>query len=280
MDAFFATQGPASAATAPPPARWQRWADRLARYGWLVLVAAVAVALIGGVIAVATWQPGGAPPPVDEYLDPPCFGGGGLPSARDLPLILPLLGYLLAIVLGLPGLLAGACDLLCGRPAAGSRRLLPFVGPVLVLTGMEIVPHIVNPCALSWLLGHRWLPGLCAYNPDWGGDFAARWHALGHALVGGLPLAALYTRALRHWHPALTRRGCFTHACSGHTPARRERGGQGWRGCGGGIARARRWDPAPLACLGARCSRCSRCSGERSRRSPIPPPRAARQGWG
>ena len=203
MDAFSAPPGPASAATAPPPARWQRWADRLARYGWLVLVAAVAVALIGGVIAAATWQPGGAPPPppVAECANPPCFGGGGLPSARDLPLILPLLGYLLAIVLGVPGLLAGAYDLLRGRPVAGSRRLLAFVGPLLVLIGMEIVPHIVNPCALSWLLGHRWLPGICAYNPDWGGDFADRWHALDHALVGALPLAALYTLALRRWRP-------------------------------------------------------------------------------
>lgn len=206
MDALPASQGPSSATTA---ARWQRWADRLARSAWLILVAAVTVALIGGVISAITWQPSATPALVVECPDPPCLGGGGLPGVRDLPfilpLLLPLLGYLLAIVLGLPSLLAGADDLLRGRWAVGSRRLLPFVGPLLVFIGVEVVPHLINPGGLSWLLDQRWFPGLCAYNPDWGGDVTDRWHALDHALVGALPLTALYSLALRRWHPTVAR---------------------------------------------------------------------------
>ena len=75
----------------------QRWADRLARYTWLVLGIAVALALVGGVVYAAAWQPrtGAVEAPVDACANPPCFGGGDLPGVRDLPLVIPVLGYLL-----------------------------------------------------------------------------------------------------------------------------------------------------------------------------------------
>ena len=41
---------------------------------------------------------------------------------------------------------------------------------------------------------------------DHGVDVAERWHALDHALVGALPTAALYGRALRRWRPDIARR--------------------------------------------------------------------------
>ncbi len=197
-------------ATEPVPAtraaRWQRGADRLARYAWLILLAAVALALLGGIVYAATWQPRAdtVQAPVDECEDPPCFGGGGLPGIRDLPVVIPVLGHLLAIVLGLPSLVAGAWSLLRGRWAAGGRRLLPFVGPVLVFVGMEIVPHMVSPCALAQALGSSTLPGICERTAH-GVDIKDRWHALDHALVGALPLAALYWLALRRWHPTVIR---------------------------------------------------------------------------
>ncbi len=188
-------------------ARWQRVADRLARWAWPVLLASVALALLGGAV-VGAWNPEteGPEPYVDECADPPCFGGGGLPGARDLPVVLPFLGYGLAIVLGVPSVVAGGWDLLQGRWAAGGRRLLAFAGPVLVVVGTELVPHLVSPC-LPAELGAAWVPGACERHPVHGWDIEDRWHALDHALVGALPMAALYRLALRRWRPAIARFG-------------------------------------------------------------------------
>ena len=191
--------------TRVPPARWQRMADRLARWAWPVLLVSVALALVGGV-AVGAWNPAVEPPEpsVDECVDPPCFGGGGLPGAHDLPVTLPFLGYGLAVALGLPSLLAGGWDLLRGRWSAGGRRLLAFVGPVLVFVGTEIVPHLASPC-LPAVLGADWLPPGCE-RTEQGIDVAGRWHPLDHALVGAVPMAALYRLALRRWRPDVARR--------------------------------------------------------------------------
>ena len=187
-------------------ARWQRAADRLARRAWQVLLASVALALVGGLF-VAAWNPdtGDPQPYVDACENPPCFGGGGLPGARDLPVVLPFLGYGLAIVLGLPSLLAGGWDLLRGRWPAVGQRVLAFVGPVLVVAGMEIVPHLVSPC-LPAELGAGWLPPVCERTEGYGFDVAGRWHALDHALVGAVPMAALYGLALHRWRPDMVRR--------------------------------------------------------------------------
>lgn len=179
-------------ARAVPAARWQRLADRLAQYGWPILLVSIAVGLIGGVILAAIWQP-------DESV-----GGMSGPGLRDLPMIISTLGYLLVILLGVPSLLAGAWDFLRGHWTAGGRRILVFVGPVLLLVGTEIVPHLLNPCLFALELGGKRLPGLCDYG-EWGTDFAARWHLLDHTLVGAIPFAALYWLALRKWRPGVAR---------------------------------------------------------------------------
>ena len=176
-------------------ARWQRGADRLARVGWLVLLAAVAVALVGGAVAAALPQSSG-----DE------IGSGGGPGWRDLPWIVSMLGYGLTVLLGLPSLLAGVWDLGRGRRRAGVRRALPFVGPVLVFAGIELLPHLLNPCTIPYELGGRDLPGICETDPAWGADVASRYHLLDHALVGALPMAAFYRLALRRWRPDVARR--------------------------------------------------------------------------
>ncbi len=142
---------------------------------------------------------------VDECPAPPCFGGGGLPGLDSLPWIVATLGYGLALLLSLPSLAVGSWDLLRGRWAAGAGRVLTFVGPVLVFVGIEMLPHLLNPCGLPYALGSRDLPGFCMTNPEWGADVEERYHLLDHALVGGLPLAALYWLVLRTWRPALAR---------------------------------------------------------------------------
>lgn len=191
----------------PRQARWQRSADWLAGYGWVVVLVAVVAALGGGTIYTATWQPRAldgavAAPGRDARPDPPCFdvGGTGLPDLRDLLSIVPILGCLLAIELGLPSLLAGAWDGLRGRWAAGGRRLLACVGPALLFVGTEVFPHLVSPCFWALTLGGARLPELyCAYSLEWSADVADRWRPLSHALVGALPLTALYYWALRRW---------------------------------------------------------------------------------
>ena len=192
---------------ASPSARWQRVADRLARYAWLILLVSVAIALIGGVVSAVVWRPDadGVPAEVAECENPPCFGGGGLPGLQDLPWTISMLGYGLVILLGLPSLLAGARDLLRGRRAVGARRSLVFVGPLLVFILIELLPHVLNPCTTPYELGSRDLPRICQTNPEWGADVEDRYHLLDHALVGALPMAALYWLGLRRCHPAVAR---------------------------------------------------------------------------
>lgn len=167
----------------------QRVADQMAGYGWRLLLAAVCVALVGGVIEVFVWEP--SPGPSSDVCPRPPCGPEGLPGLSDVATVLPILGYLLAIVLGIPSLIFGTWDLAHGRGRDGGRRLLAFVGPVLVLVGTEIVPHIANLglCAA--------VSELCSYSPDWGSDISDRWHPLDHAVLGALPMTAIYWRARR-----------------------------------------------------------------------------------
>ncbi len=76
---------------------------------------------------------------------------------------------------------------------------------MLVFVGIELLPHLLNPCSIPYELGRRDLPGICEINPEWGADVESRYHLLDHALVGALPLMALYTLALRLRSPAVAR---------------------------------------------------------------------------
>lgn len=183
--------------------RWQRLADQLARYGWLVLLVSITIGLIGGLIIAALgyrWQPTENVPAVVECVDPPCFGGGGMPGLQSLPMVITMMGYGLSILLGVPSLLAAVWDFLRGRWGAAGRRTLTFVGLLIFLVGVEILPHLVNPCFLALELGGKRFPGMCDYG-EWGADFVDRWHLLNHTLVGAIPFAALYWLALRKWRP-------------------------------------------------------------------------------
>lgn len=75
--------------------------------------------------------------------------------------------------------------------------MLTFLGPVLVLIGTEIIPHLFNPCYYALQLGRRY-PSVCEYA-EWGADFSSRWHLANHTLVGAIPLVLLYRLAIRKW---------------------------------------------------------------------------------
>jgi hypothetical protein len=75
-----------------------------------------------------------------------------------------------------------------GRNALGLAAVA-VGGPLLVLVGGELVPHLVNPCVLPDMAGVE-PPGFCVTTPE-GADVPDNWHALDHAVVGFLPLSLL-----------------------------------------------------------------------------------------
>ncbi len=177
-----------------------RLADRLAHVGWVVLLLSVGFGVVGGAV-VAVWNPDTAPPPrqAEECANPPCFGGGGAPRLEDMPAVVPILGSALAVLLGVPSALRGVSAIARGRWSHGLRRLLVVVGPVLLIVGMEIVPHVINPCLVADLRGGE-LPVFCERTES-GADIADRLHALYHAVVGAIPMLAIYGWALHRWQP-------------------------------------------------------------------------------
>jgi hypothetical protein len=104
-----------------------------------------------------------------------------------------MMGYGLAILLGMASGIAGV------RSRQGPRRAIrslpPFIGPLLILIGTEIVPHVLSPCLVTETR-------ICELTSE-GADVRDRWHPLDHALVGALPMASLYWITLRRWRPDL-----------------------------------------------------------------------------
>lgn len=185
--------------------RHRQHVDRAARVGLLLVLVAAALGAAAGGLAVATHQPSDSVTPVvDPCPDPPCFGGGGAPSLADIPSILPVACLLLSALCGLPGLLR-AVTRTVRRRRDRSRRILPFVGPLVVLVLMEVLPHVLNPCVLADAAGARLPPG-CSRGED-GVDVADRFHTLDHALVGLVPAALGYRALLLRRRPDLAGRG-------------------------------------------------------------------------
>ncbi len=128
---------------------------------------------------------------MDPCPDPPCFGGGPAPSLADVPGFAHLLVFGLALVLSV---LASATGLLAAVRRGGTRRLglalAAGAGTLLVMTGGEIVPHLLNPCFVAEWLGAS-TPGFCETGLN-GSDIADNWHLLDHALTGFLPLVLVF----------------------------------------------------------------------------------------
>ncbi|MDQ3223749.1 MAG: hypothetical protein M3Q75_09820 [Gemmatimonadota bacterium] len=164
---------------------------RLARWSVVLVVAAGVVSVASGLLALA-WFPAVSDRPPDACTDPPCWGLD-VDGAAAL-VLLPFMAHVL--LLGL-ALLIGGLALVLSLVAAGRRRgrrglglaAVAVGGPLLILVGGELVPHLVNPCVLPDLAGAE-PPGFCVTTPE-GADVPDNWHALDHAVVGFLPLSLL-----------------------------------------------------------------------------------------
>jgi hypothetical protein len=167
------------------------WTRRLAGWSVVLVVAAGVVSVASGLLALA-WFPDLPDQPPDPCTDPPCWGLD-VDGAAAL-LVLPFIAHV--VLLGL-ALLMGGLALLLGLVAAGrghGRNALGLAavavaGPVLVLVGGELVPHLANPCVLPDVAGAE-PPGFCITTPQ-GADVPDNWHALDHAVVGFLPVSLL-----------------------------------------------------------------------------------------
>ncbi len=175
------------------------WAGRFARWAVAFIVVAGVVAAAGGLLVLG-WSPDLPDAPADACPDPPCFGldlGGASPLS-----VLPLIAHV--VLLGV-ALLLGGLSLLFALATAvrGRGRTMLFAaviaaaGPVLVFVGGNIVPHVLNPCALPDLAGAE-PPGFCARSSE-GADVPDAWHGLYHAAVGYLPLSLVFAWGWKRW---------------------------------------------------------------------------------
>lgn len=163
--------------------------ERLGGHGWRILWLSVAVSLVSGVVYAVISDPG------------------------DLPTIIPTLGFLASIALGVPGLVSGLRSLIKGERNVAGPRILMFVGPLVVFVGIELVPHLLNPCLLADANGPE-DSSFCktvVHRAGFGGrgalvedvDVNDRFHLLHHSVVGAIPMTLLYRQALRRWHAAV-----------------------------------------------------------------------------
>lgn len=165
------------------------WTERLARWSVILTVAAGAVSVASGLLALV-WFPELPDARPEGCTDPPCWDldvGGASPLVL-LPFIAHLMLLALALLMGALALLLTLVASLRGRGRyALGLAAIAVAGPLLVLFGGEVLPHVANPCVLTELASGD-LPDFCTVTPQ-GADVPDNWHALDHALVGFLPLS-------------------------------------------------------------------------------------------
>lgn len=167
------------------------WSQRLARLSVILVLSAGVISVLSGLLALV-WSPDLPPAPPDTCTDEPCFNlnlGDTSPFA-----VLPLIAHfvLLGLALAVAGLLllVGVVSAIRGhRLRALALGAMFVVGPLIVLVGGEVLPHVLSPCVLPDLAGAE-PPAFCESTPE-GTDVPENWHALDHALVGFLPLSVL-----------------------------------------------------------------------------------------
>ncbi len=167
--------------------------DRLARLSSLILTLAVVFGVGSGIVIAIIWRP-------DVNWE-----------TYNVPFVITAFGYMLAVLLGLPNFLAGLWSLIHARWGQGLKQIFFFVGPVVILFGMEGVSHYLVPCGLVNALGWG--------TPDWGllltdgtpftcaphvitaltDSIYSRTHLLHHTLTAGVPFLLLYGLVLKRF---------------------------------------------------------------------------------
>ncbi|HLF69843.1 MAG TPA: hypothetical protein VI541_02685 [Actinomycetota bacterium] len=166
-------------------------AQRFVRHGSRGVALAAALSFLGAALYAVTWK-----------------SESGFHPVAAVPWFAGLAVFGLSIVLGLPALFAGTRDLFRRNRGKVAAKLLLFFGPLVVFVGMELLPHLINPCTITEAIGRPTLPQMCeemTYRSGFQGegklvtdfDIKDRWHPLSHSLFGAIPLAALYGLALR-----------------------------------------------------------------------------------
>ncbi|WP_156411364.1 hypothetical protein [Nocardioides sp. Soil805] len=123
---------------------------------------------------------------------------GSVPSRVDRVADLPILPTVLVAVALVLALASAALVLSASRTRPEVVQCVLLVaGPLVVLAGAAVVPHVVTPC----LAGE--VPTVCEADGQGGFDFPRTVHPLGHALLGWVPLTILYVWTLRRWWPAV-----------------------------------------------------------------------------
>jgi len=163
--------------------------ERFGRIGFRVLALAVAMNLTGAILYAATYRSSGSRPVATILI----VGG--------------LAAFLAAVVLGVPAAVARVRAIF--KPNTGRKgALIFFFGPLLVLIGMELVPHLLNPCGLPNALEKPFTSSICERTSYRGGfqgkgavetavDVKDRWHPLAHGLLGAVPLLVVDARVVR-----------------------------------------------------------------------------------
>ena len=172
------------------------WADQVARLALRVIMADIIVSIGLGLVVMLAWGVRPDSALLNDLGNGP-GGGRGIPAA----------GFLVATLLGFPSFSNGLRDVVRGRWRE-TRRLLAFVGPLMIFTGFLYVSDGLDPCG-SWLDEYSRLGDqpLCQWFDD-SLELHARFHLLYHALVPTVILVALYRLAAGRWHQAIiTREG-------------------------------------------------------------------------
>lgn len=169
------------------------WADQVARLALRLIMADSIFSVAMGLLVALAW---GVRP--DSALLNDLGGGPG--GGRGIPAV----GFLLALVMGFPSLGVGLRDVARGR-WSGARRLLAFVGPLVVFVGFTYAAHGLDLCnGLLDATSRLGAQPLCEPYGD-SLEVHTRFHLLYHALVPTVFLVALYRLALSRWHPAIMR---------------------------------------------------------------------------
>ena len=146
------------------------------------IVAGTAVALLGFVFPDLGADAGAEAEPLPTGVD----------RVTDLPVI-PTVLVVLALLLAVTSAAMVLAD--SRRRPVVLRCTLLVAGPLLVLVGAEVVPHLVTPCWAGEV------PAFCEADGQGGFDYPRTVHPFGHALLGWMPLALLHVWTLRHSWP-------------------------------------------------------------------------------